>query len=173
MYQATCARRDHSRAICFGNFGSAEEAPIVSTPPPLGFESTSDANTTALTPTTNTDSPSVPLIFEQTTAEDTKHGSALEVSDANLGFKANTGSANKIGGLFRKGSFNSHLLNIEIDKAMADKGVTEIADISGWVKPAYSKATRQQFNMKDLSRLGVACPDHNHRAVEEVHWLCY
>ena len=35
--------------------------------------------------------------------------------------------ANKIGGLFRKGSFNSHLLNIEIDKAKADKGVTEIA----------------------------------------------
>lgn len=66
------------------------KASIVSTPQPLGLESTSGANSTALTPTTNTDSPSVP---EQTTAEDTKHGSALEVSDANLGFKSNTGSA--------------------------------------------------------------------------------
>ncbi len=34
---------------------------------------------------------------------------------------------------------------------MADKGVTEIADISGCMKSANSEATRQQFNMKDLS----------------------
>lgn len=38
---------------------------------------------------------------------------------------------NKIGGLWKKGSFDSHVLNIEIDEAIAKYSVTEIIDIKG------------------------------------------
>lgn len=58
---------------------------------------------------------------------------------------------NKISGLHTKGNFDSGLFNIEIDKAIVEKNLTDIADIQGWVKSTHGRATRRHFTLKDLS----------------------
>ena len=58
---------------------------------------------------------------------------------------------NKIGGLWKKGNFDINALNLEIDSAMEDNGLSELSEIRGWVKSTAGRGTRQPFNMSSLS----------------------
>ena len=59
--------------------------------------------------------------------------------------------SNKIGGLWKKGSFDINALNIEIDTAMEANGLVECIEIRGWVKSTHSRGTRQAYNMTALT----------------------
>ena len=58
---------------------------------------------------------------------------------------------NKIGGLWKKGSFDINALTLEINTAMEGNGLIEFIEIRGWVKSTASRGTRQAYNMSTLT----------------------
>ena len=58
---------------------------------------------------------------------------------------------NKIGGVHRKGSFDIHALNLDLDAAMEGNGVNELVEIKGWVRSSHGRASRQTFTMNSIS----------------------
>ncbi len=59
--------------------------------------------------------------------------------------------SNKIGGLHVKGRFDIHALNIDLDAAIEQHGVSELSEIRGWAKSTHSKGTRQTFTLDTIS----------------------
>ena len=58
---------------------------------------------------------------------------------------------NKIGGIHKKGSFDIHALNIDLDAAMENLDVIDLVEIKGWVISTHGRATRQTFTLNSIS----------------------
>ena len=58
--------------------------------------------------------------------------------------------SNKVGGVWKKGSFNVNVLNVELDAAKEQHNIVEMIEIRGWVKSTAGRATRQYFTLQNL-----------------------
>lgn len=87
--------------------------------------------------------------------EDLRNGpyeySVRAVLKVQNGSQTPTKWSNKIGGLHVKGSFDIHALNIDLDAAIEQHGVSELSEIRGWAKSTHSKGTRQNFTLDTIS----------------------
>ena len=104
-------------------------------------------------------------------AEELKNGpyeySVKAVLRVQNGSQTSTKWNNKIGGIHKKGSFDIHALNIDVDAAMEDYGINELTEIKGWVKSTHARATRQTFT---LSSLTIDQWEHRVESITTAEW---